>query len=90
LRTRALVSDYSILDCFISMPSSLKVRTKRKVSPSRRAQLPYRTTRITSVYYNGDRYVIFTANEIKVGEEQEDKVIVGSDETGPSGYMLKK
>jgi hypothetical protein len=38
--------------------------------------------------YNGYGYVVFFTDEIEVGEEEEDEVVIGADKTCPCGYML--
>lgn len=49
LQNRASVLNYSRLDYFINMPSSLKEQTKRRTNPLHKVQLPYKIAKINFI-----------------------------------------
>ena len=59
-----------------------RARTKRKIRPKYKAQLQDRKA-ASKNDYNGEGDMIFPADEVKVREEEKNKIVVRSDQAGP-------
>ena len=87
-RSRACRGVCSTLRCFPRKPSMSEARTGRRSHPERRARSPGKKAALRKKFYYGERDMVLPADEVKVGEEEENEIVIRSDEAGPSRYVL--